>query len=144
MRRVNGIVAEVRQMLVEKCDPGISTGELDRIAEEGIRKRGGIPAFKGYRGYPATICASVNEQVVHGIPDKRRLQDGDIISIDLGVVYDGFVGDSAVTVPVGEISDIAKKLISVTSKAAGWSLCTRKTPNRSSPYCIGTATSELI
>jgi methionyl aminopeptidase len=96
---------------------GITTDELDRIAEEAIRSRGAVPAFKGYRSYPKTLCASVNEQVVHGIPSKRKLKDGDIIGLDLGAIVGGFYGDSAVTVPVGAVDDQAARLVRVTEEA---------------------------
>lgn len=96
---------------------GITTEELDRLAEEYIKRHGGIPAFKGYRGYPRSLCVSVNEEVVHGIPGKRRLKEGDIVSLDLGVLMDGYYGDAAITVPVGKVSELAKKLIKVTEEA---------------------------
>jgi methionyl aminopeptidase len=96
---------------------GISTEELDRIAEEAIRGRGAIPAFKGYRNFPKTLCASVNEQVVHGIPSKRKLKEGDIIGLDLGAIVGGFYGDSAVTVAVGRIPEATAKLVQVTEEA---------------------------
>ena len=96
---------------------GITTEELDRLAEEYIKRHGGIPAFKGYRGYPRSLCVSVNEEVVHGIPGKRKLKEGDIVSLDLGVLMDGYYGDAAITVPVGKVSELAKKLIKVTEEA---------------------------
>lgn len=94
--------------------PGITTGELDRLAEQFIRKNGGIPTFKGYEGYPGSICASIDEQVVHGIPGKRKLKEGDILSVDLGVTYDGWVGDMARTFAVGTITPAKQQLIDVT------------------------------
>jgi len=109
------IVAETLFKIGEHIKPGITTLYLDRLAERYIRERGGIPAFKGYKGYPATICASVNEEVVHGIPSRRRiLREGDIISVDVGVQYRGYYGDGAWTFGVGKVSDEAKKLIEVT------------------------------
>jgi methionyl aminopeptidase len=111
------IVAEVQQALVGEVRPGITTAHLDLIAEEGIRKLGGIPAFKGYRNYPKTLCASVNDQVVHGIPSNRLLNDGDIIGLDLGAIIEGFYGDGAVTVPVGSVTPEVEKLIKVTKEA---------------------------
>jgi len=87
------------------------------LAEEYIKRHGGIPAFKGYRGYPRSLCVSVNEEVVHGIPGKRKLKEGDIVSLDLGVLMDGYYGDAAITVPVGKVSELAKKLIKVTEEA---------------------------
>ncbi len=97
--------------------PGVSTLDLDAAAEKLVRAAGAEPAFKGYRGYPATLCASVNDQVIHGIPSKRPLADGDIISLDMGVKMNGFFGDSAVTVPVGRVSDEATRLLRVTEEA---------------------------
>jgi len=111
------LVAQTLEALKGLISPGVTTEELDRFAEEFIRERGGIPAFKGYRGYPKTLCVSVNEEVVHGIPDKRRLKEGDIVSLDLGVVIDGYYGDAAITVAVGEVSEVAKRLIKVTEEA---------------------------
>ncbi len=117
IRRSCQLVAQTLEALKGLISPGVTTEELDRFAEEFIRERGGIPAFKGYRGYPKTLCVSVNEEVVHGIPDKRRLKEGDIVSLDLGVVIDGYYGDAAITVAVGEVSEVAKRLIKVTEEA---------------------------
>jgi methionyl aminopeptidase len=118
MRTANALVAEILGELAAFAKPGVTTADLDRLAETRVREAGAVPAFKGYRGYPATLCASVNEEVVHGIPsDTRRLSDGDIISLDMGVLLDGFYGDSAVTVGVGHISDAAAKLLRVTEEA---------------------------
>jgi methionyl aminopeptidase len=97
------IVAEVLQELLQVVRPGMATLELDALAERNIRVRGGVPAFKGYRGFPNTLCVSINEQVVHGIPSKRRLRVGDIVGLDLGAKWEGYYGDAAVTVPVGPI-----------------------------------------
>ncbi len=97
------IVAEVLQDLVRVVRPGLTTLELDALAERSIHTRGGVPAFKGYRGFPNTLCVALNEQVVHGIPSKRRLRAGDIIGLDLGAKWEGYYGDAAVTVPVGQI-----------------------------------------
>lgn len=108
------IVAEVLKGVKEKVSPGVTTKELDEFAESYIVSMGGRPAFKGYRGYPSTICASVNEEVVHGIPSGKKLKNGDIISVDVGVHYNGFYGDAAVTLPVGPISRQAEKLLAVT------------------------------
>lgn len=107
------LVAKTLQLLRSEVRPGVTTAELDRIAEEFIRKGGGRPAFKGYRGFPASICQAVNEEVVHGIPGARRLEEGDIVGLDVGVEKDGFYGDSAVTVPVGAVSDEAQRLLDV-------------------------------
>ncbi|MBZ0169992.1 MAG: type I methionyl aminopeptidase [Kofleriaceae bacterium] len=117
MRKSSRIVAETLGKLTEMINPGLTTMELDRFAEAYILRRGGKPAFKGYRGYPYTLCVSVNEQVVHGFPSTRRLEYGDIISLDLGVVVDGYYGDAAVTVPVGKVSDEARRLIAATQGA---------------------------
>ena len=107
------IVAEVLDGINNDIAPGITTKELDRYVESFIVSKGARPAFKGYRGYPASVCTSVNDQVVHGIPSSRKLKDGDIVSLDIGVHYRGFYGDAAVTLPVGNISDEAKRLLSV-------------------------------
>jgi len=117
MAKAAKLVAETLQALKKEIRPGITTGELDRLAEEFIRSRGGVPAFKGYRNYPNTLCASVNEQVVHGIPSKRALRQGDIIGLDLGAIVEGFYGDSAVTLAVGTIHPKAAELLRVTEEA---------------------------
>lgn len=117
MAEASRVVAEALEIVKEAVCPGISTEELDRIAEEAIRSRGAVPAFKGYRNYPKTLCASVNEQVVHGIPSKRKVKEGDIIGLDLGAIVDGFYGDSAVTVAVGRIQEGTAKLVQVTEEA---------------------------
>ena len=117
MRTANALVADVLGALKAMVLPGVTTLDLDAVAESLVRDGGAEPAFKGYRGYPATLCASVNEEVVHGIPSKRPLKAGDIVSLDVGVLLDGFYGDSALTVPVGEISVAAAKLLSVTEQS---------------------------
>ena len=117
LARVNALVARVLSQLKATVQPGISTATLDALAEQLLSEAGAEPAFKGYHGYPATICASVNEQVVHGIPSKRPLDEGDIVSIDMGAKLDGFYGDSAVTVPVGRIDEGATRLLEVTEAA---------------------------
>lgn len=111
------IVAEVLDGIKKYISSGIATIELDEFAESFILKRGAKPAFKGYNGYPASVCTSVNEQVVHGIPSKARLKDGDIISLDIGVYFRGFYGDAAITLPVGKINANAEKLLLATEKA---------------------------
>jgi methionyl aminopeptidase len=117
LKKSNAIVAEVFQKLKKAIVPGITTKELDQIAEEMILSRGAIPAFKGYRGFPATLCISINEEVVHGIPGQRRLKEGDIVSLDLGAILNGYFGDAAITLPVGELDLVAKRLLEVTEKA---------------------------
>jgi methionyl aminopeptidase len=117
MRVANVLVADVLAELAAMVKPGVTTAELDAAAEMLVRAGGAEPAFKGYRGYPATLCASVNEQVVHGIPSERTLIEGDIISLDMGVKLNGFYGDSAVTVPVGRVSADVLKLLRVTQEA---------------------------
>ena len=117
MAEASRVVAEALAIVRKAVCLGISTEELDRIAEEAIRARGAIPAFKGYRNFPKTLCASVNEQVVHGIPSKRKLKEGDIIGLDLGAIVGGFYGDSAVTVAVGRIPEATAKLVQVTEEA---------------------------
>ena len=117
MRAANALVADVLAELAAKAGPGVTTAELDRVAERLVRDAGAEPAFKGYRGYPCTLCASINEQVVHGIPSARALNEGDIISLDMGVKLNGFFGDSAVTVPVGRVSNEAARLLRVTQEA---------------------------
>lgn len=117
MARASRVVAETLEVLKGAVQPGITTDELDRLAEQEIRARGARPAFKGYRSYPKTLCASVNEQVVHGIPSKRVLKDGDIIGLDLGAIVEGFYGDSAVTVVVGQGSERNAHLVRVTEEA---------------------------
>ena len=121
MKRANIIVAEVLRELKEKVAAGVTTLELDAIAEELTLKKNAIPAFKGYnvagRVYPRCLCASINEEIVHGIPTNRTLREGDIIGLDYGVIYEGFYGDSAVTVGVGRVSDEARRLMEVTELA---------------------------
>jgi methionyl aminopeptidase len=118
MRVANVLVADVLAELASMVAPGVTTADLDRAAERLVRDAGAVPAFKGYRGYPATLCASINEEVVHGIPSsKRALQDGDIISLDMGVKLNGFFGDSAVTVPVGNVSADVLRLLRVAQEA---------------------------
>ncbi|MDI3341681.1 MAG: type I methionyl aminopeptidase [Sphaerobacter sp.] len=113
MRAAGRIVAETLLVVQEAVRPGVTTQELDALAEAYIRRAGATPAYKGYRGFPATICASVNEEVVHGIPGPRVLQDGDIISIDVGARYRGYYGDATVTLPVGTITLEAQRLLDV-------------------------------
>jgi methionyl aminopeptidase len=116
LRVSNQIVAEILRALREKVKPGITTGELDRLSEELSRKSRVIPAFKGYRGYPFALCTSVNEEVVHGMPSDRPLVSGDILSMDFGVIYKGYYGDAAITVPVGAVSRTAERLMTATEE----------------------------
>jgi methionyl aminopeptidase len=118
MREAGRLVGEVLTLLSSAVAPGVTTADLDAMAEKTIRAAGAQPAFKGYHGYPATICASVNDEVIHGIPSGRRvLDEGDVISIDVGAVLNGYFGDSAVTLPVGHISEEAATLLRVTEEA---------------------------
>jgi methionyl aminopeptidase len=125
MHRACRIVVETLEALAAAAVPGVSTRELDRIARDRIERAGAKPAFLGYRGYPATLCISVNEEVVHGIPGSRALSAGDIVGLDLGCVVDGFYGDAARTVGVGRISEEARRLVAVTEEAlqAAIALC---------------------
>ena len=111
------LVAETLETLKREVRPGVTTDELDRLAESYIRTHGGTPAFKGYRNYPKTLCASVNDQVVHGIPSKRVLKEGDIVGLDLGAIVEGFYGDSAVTVAIGTVHPKVAELLRVTEEA---------------------------
>jgi methionyl aminopeptidase len=115
MEKANRIVAEILEEVKERVRPGVETRELDQVAEESCRRRKVEPAFKGYRGYPGSLCISVNEEVVHGIPGPRRLRDGDLVSLDFGVRYDGYYGDAALTLAVGEVSRQARKLMEATA-----------------------------
>lgn len=117
IRKAGRILALTLARLKKYAEAGVTTKELDSVAEDEISRNGASPAFKGYKGYPAAICASVNEVVVHGIPSDRRLVDGDILSIDVGVRHGNFFADAAITVAIGEISETAKKLIKVTEEA---------------------------
>ena len=111
MARAGAVVADVLALLGERARPGVTTEELDALADEYIRSQGGKPTFKGYRGYPASICTSPNDMIVHGIPGPYALAEGDVLSVDVGVTLDGFVADSAYTFPVGEISPDAERLL---------------------------------
>jgi methionyl aminopeptidase len=117
MREAGQIVADTLKLMRSSVQPGVSTRELDSLAEENIRRLGATPSYKGYRGFPASICASVNTVIVHGIPDDTRLTEGDIISVDVGAKYRGFHGDATLTLPVGAISDEAQRLINVCKAA---------------------------
>ena len=117
MREAGRIAAEVLQRLVEAVKPGVVEKELDKIVRKAYAKRGAVPTFLGYQGYPATVCVSINEELVHGIPGDRVIQEGDIVSIDLGATYKGYVGDTAVTLGVGRIKPEAQRLVDVTREA---------------------------
>jgi methionyl aminopeptidase len=117
MARAGELVHETLQLVAEQLEPGVTMLELDRIADEHIASRGGYPTSKGYKGFPAALCISPNSMVVHGIPSAYRAQEGDLISVDLGVTLDGLVADSAVTLPVGEISAVAQRLLAVCQDA---------------------------
>ena len=129
MAQAGDVVAETLRRIGELVRPGTTTGELDEAAEEYIRSRGGVPTFKGYRGFPASICASPNSMVVHGIPGSYRLDSGDVLSIDVGVTLDGFVADSAYTFAVGEIGDEASRLLQVCQAALAAGIAEAKSGN---------------
>jgi len=137
MRRAGRLVARLLEELGRRVAPGVRLRDLDRFAEEFILRHGAVPAFKGYGGipgqrppFPATICASVNEQVVHGVPGDRRLREGDIVSIDVGLLLDGFYGDAAATFPVGEVSEEASRLLEVTRGALWEGIARARAGNR--------------
>src|SRR5271165_406878 len=145
MRRASQIVGEILIEVAAAVKPGVATGELDRIAEELTHKKGAKPAFKGYRPrgvvYPKSLCVSVNDEIVHGIPSGRKLKPGDIVGLDFGVVYKGFYGDSARTVAVGEISSNASRLLSVTREALYAGIAQARIGNRISD--IGSAVQRV-
>lgn len=131
IRAGGGILAEAFEMLRDLVKPGVSTKEIDLEVEELIRKRGARPAFKGYRGFPATVCVSINEEIVHGIPAAhRRLQEGDIVGLDLGCIVEGYYADAAVTLPVGEIASDAQRLLNVTRESLGQGIAQARPGNR--------------
>lgn len=130
MRKSNALVAAILEELKKKIRPGVRTIELDRLSEEMALKRGARPAFKGYRGYPYSLCTSVNSEVVHGMPSERELKEGDIVSLDFGILNDGYYGDAAVTVGVGEITPAAKRLLRVTEEALYRGIAKVKAGNR--------------
>lgn len=129
-RASNRIVAEVLSKLRDKVKPGVTTIELDRFAEEIAGKRGAKPAFKGYRGYPYSLCTSINEEVVHGMPSARVLAEGDIIGLDFGVLYNGFYGDATITLPVGKVAASALLLLDVTEQSLYAGIAEAKYGNR--------------
>ena len=130
IRRSNQIVAKILEELGSMIRPGVRTRELDEHAEARTREMGAIPAFKGYRDFPSSLCTSINEEIVHGIPSSRALREGDIISLDFGVLYEGYYGDAAVTFPVGEVTSRAKKLIQAAKGAFHKGLDQAKPGNR--------------
>ncbi|MDR7568948.1 MAG: M24 family metallopeptidase, partial [Armatimonadota bacterium] len=117
MRRAGRAAARALRVVAAAVRPGVSTAYLDRVAEEAIRQEGGIPSFKGYRGFPANICVSLNDQIVHGIPGSRVVREGDLVKIDLGAYVDGFHGDVATTVLVGRVPPRVTRLVRVTEEA---------------------------
>jgi methionyl aminopeptidase len=130
IRKSNLIVAEILAALREKVRPGVTTLELDQFSEKMARKKDASPAFKGYKGYPFSLCTSVNAQVVHGMPSSRKLREGDIISLDFGVLYEGYYGDAAITVPVGAVSDSATRLMKITEAGLYGGIQEAKAGNR--------------
>ncbi len=130
MAKASRVVAEALLVLKDAVKPGVTTDELDKLAESEIRARGAMPAFKGYRNYPKTLCASVNEQVVHGIPSRRVLKEGDIVGLDLGAIVGGFYGDSAVTVGVGRIDEKTAMLVRVTEESLSLAIEQAQVGNR--------------
>src|SRR5215471_13810599 len=130
LRRAGLTARQILEEMQQLVRPGITTLEMERFAEERIGQLGGRSAFKGYRGYPCCVCASVNDEVIHGIPSGRRLREGDILSLDIGVIQDGFYGDSALTVPVGHISEPLRKLLRVTEEALELGISKARLGNR--------------
>lgn len=117
MRRAGEIVARAHELVRSRMRPGVKTIELDRLVEDFMRSHNAVPSFKGYNGFPGSICTSINEEVVHGIPGERTLEEGQIVSVDIGAIVDGYHGDAARTWPVGEVDDAARKLMEVTAQA---------------------------
>ena len=143
MRRAGRIVADTRQLVVEAVRPGVTTDDLDEVAAKHIAEQGATSNFKGYRGFPKTICASINEEVVHGIPGKRVLKEGDLVSLDFGAIWEGYHGDSAITVFCGEPpSGEAEKLVRITEEALQAGISQIKEGNRLSD--IGHAVQQVI
>jgi methionyl aminopeptidase len=130
LRRSGRLVREILTETCEQVKPGVTTMDLERFVERRLAQVGAKPAFKGYRGYPCCLCASVNEQIVHGIPSDRRLNEGDIVSLDLGVIIDGYYGDSAMTVPVGTISESLRRLLRVTEESLQLAIDKARVGNR--------------
>jgi methionyl aminopeptidase len=130
MARAGQVVAETHRLVGEHVRPGVTTQELDELAEEYIRSQGGVPTFLGYKGFPASLCLSPNDMVVHGIPGPYKLEEGDILSVDVGVTLDGFVADAAYTHPVGEVSDEAKRLLEIGQAALAAGVAQARPGNR--------------
>jgi len=136
MRKASRVVAEVLKELKPLVKPGVTTAELDKFAERRVRELGAVPAFLGYRGYPATLCVSINEEIVHGIPSpKRTVREGDIVSLDMGAVMEGFYGDAAVTVAAGAVSPQARRLMEVTSRSLDEALAAGRAGARLGDVC---------
>ena len=131
MRRAGRVVAETLAVVREHVRPGVTTKELDEIAEREIRARGAIPSFKGYRGFPGSLCTSLNNEIVHGIPGGATIREGDLVKIDCGAIVDGFHGDSAVTLIVGEVPTDVAKLVETTERALQAAIAEAKPGNRS-------------
>lgn len=142
LRRVNQLVGRILAELREMAAPGITTADIDAVAETRVREAGADPAFKGYHGYPATVCASVNEQVVHGIPSTRKLVEGDVLSIDMGAKLEGYFGDCAVTVPIGRVTPEAASLLRVTEESLFCGIAAVKPGSRVSD--IGAAVQQHV
>lgn len=142
MREAGRINAEVLRMLAESVRPGMVEKELDEIVRKEFAKKGVVPTFLGYQGYPATVCVSINDEIVHGIPGERVIQDGDVVSIDLGCTYKGFVGDAALTVGVGKITAEAERLIEVTKESLWRGIKAARAGNRTGH--IGAAIQEYV
>ncbi len=130
MRRAGQIVAEVLEVLQAAVRPGITTGDLNRLADQEIRARGALPSFKGYRGFPASLCVAVNEEIVHGIPGRRVLRPGDIVSMDVGAIYKGYQGDAAITVAVDTVPPQVQQLMAVTQQALAAAIAAARAGNR--------------
>jgi methionyl aminopeptidase len=135
IRASGRLVARIHEEMAKAIRPGVTTGELDRLAEDLIRQAGARPAFKGYRGFPRSVCASINHEVVHGIPGKRRLEEGNILSLDIGVELDGYFGDMAVTYPVGKIGRAARRLLATARKALDEGIREARAGNRLGDIC---------
>jgi methionyl aminopeptidase len=130
LRRSGQLVRKILEETRRQVKPGVTTLDLEKFVERRLAQSGAKPAFKGYRGYPCCLCASVNEQIVHGIPSNRRLNEGDIVSLDLGVIIDGYYGDAALTVPIGQISDSLQRLLRVTEESLQLAISQARVGNR--------------